>query len=79
MAGFGWDHEPDRARRLKILATAYDPSMPAALLVNYAALRLLSLAGHIRQQLDARSPAYAGHVGEPDGYRNAAGFNLTHC
>jgi hypothetical protein len=78
LAGFGWDHEPDRARRLKILASAYDPGMSPALLVDYAVLRLLSMGGHIQQQLDAGNAAYAGHVGEPDGYRSAAAFILTH-
>lgn len=78
LAGFGWDHEPDRARRLKILATAYDPGLRPALLVDYAVLRLLSMGGHIQQQLDAGNPAYAGHIGEPDGYRGAAAFILNH-
>jgi Ser/Thr protein kinase RdoA (MazF antagonist) len=77
LAGFGWNHEPDRAHRLKILATAYDPGMRPAQLVDYAVLRLLSIGGHIQQQIDPGNPAYAGHAGEPDGYRSAAAFILT--
>ena len=47
LAAFGWDHEPDRARRLRILAAAYDPDLNPALLVDYAAIRLLGIAAHI--------------------------------
>ncbi|GLY99814.1 aminoglycoside phosphotransferase family protein [Actinoplanes sp. NBRC 103695] len=78
LPGFGWDHEPDRGRRLSILATAYGDGMQPSQLVDYAALRLLSMAGHIQSQLDGGNPAYAGHAGEPDGYRQAAVFILTH-
>lgn len=39
LPAFGWDHEPDRGRRLAILATAYGGGMQPACLVDYAALR----------------------------------------
>ncbi|MFF5085489.1 phosphotransferase enzyme family protein [Actinoplanes sp. NPDC000266] len=80
LEGFGWDYEPDRARRLRILAAAYDPHLRPEVLVDYAAIRLLGMAAHIREQVDAGNPAYAVH-GEHDyaaGYRAAAAYILTH-
>ncbi|WP_433294399.1 phosphotransferase enzyme family protein [Actinoplanes sp. CA-030573] len=78
LPGFGWTSEPDRGRRLRILATAYDPGLDPALLVDYAAIRLLGMASHIDQRVRAGDPAYAEH-GEHDfaaGYRRAAAFIL---
>lgn len=80
LAGFGWDTEPDRGRRLRILATAYDPGLRPALLVDYAAIRLLAMAAHIDQQVHAGNADYAVH-GEHHfaaGYRRAAAFISTH-
>ena len=80
LAGFGWDTEPDRGRRLRILATAYDPGLRPALLVDYAAIRLLSMGAHIEQQVHAGNADYAAH-GEHHfaaGYRRAAAFISTH-
>jgi hypothetical protein len=80
LAGFGWDTEPDRARRLRILATAYDPQLNPALLVDYAAIRLLGIAAHIDQRVHAHDPAYTvhGEQGFAAGYRRAAAFIITH-
>lgn len=78
LGGFGWASEPDRARRLRILTTAYDPGLDPAQLVDYAAIRLLGMATHIDQRVHAGDPAYAHH-GEHDfaaGYRRAAAFIL---
>jgi len=51
MAGFGWDTEPDRARRLRIFATVYDRDLCPDLLVDYTAIRLPAMAAHIEQQV----------------------------
>jgi Phosphotransferase enzyme family len=76
LPGFGWTSEPDRARRLRILATAYDPGLEPALLVDYAAIRLLGMAAHIDQRVRAGDPAYAEHGDQnfAAGYRRAAAF-----
>jgi Ser/Thr protein kinase RdoA (MazF antagonist) len=80
LAAFGWDHEPDRARRLHILATAYGREISPAQLVDYAVLRLLSMGAHMQQQINVGNPAFAGHGrrDEPAGYRSAAAFILAH-
>jgi hypothetical protein len=79
LAAFGWDHEPDRARRLDILAAAYGREISPAQLVDYAVLRLLSMGAHM-QQINVGNPAFAGHGrrDEPAGYRSAAAFVLAH-
>jgi hypothetical protein len=79
LAGFGWDTEPDRARRLRIFATAYDRDLRPDLLVDYAAIRLLAMAAYIEQQVHVGNPDYAVH-GEHNfaaGYRRAAAYILT--
>jgi hypothetical protein len=80
LAAFGWDHEPERARRLGILAAAYGRGMSPAQLVDYAVLRLLSMGAYMQHQIDLGNPAFAGHGqrDEPAGYRSAAAFILTH-
>lgn len=80
LTAFGWDHEPDRARRLHILATAYGRGISPAQLVDYAILRLLSMGTHMQHQIDVGNPAFAEHGqrGEPAGYRSAAAFILAH-
>ena len=79
LAAYGWDHEPDRARRLHILATAYGREMSPARLVDHAILRLLSMGAHMQQQIDVGNPAFAEHGrrDEPAGYRSAAAFILA--
>jgi aminoglycoside phosphotransferase (APT) family kinase protein len=79
LAGFGWDTKPDRARRLRILATAYDPGLRPELLVDYAAIRLLGMAAHIESQIRAANPAFTVHHDRhfAAGYRAAAAFVLT--
>jgi Ser/Thr protein kinase RdoA (MazF antagonist) len=80
LAAFGWDHKPDRVRRLRTLAAAYGRGMSPAQLVDYAALRLLSMGAHMQQQIDVGNPAFAEHGqrDEPAGYRSAAAFVLAH-
>ena len=80
LAAFGWDHEPDRAHRLQILATAYGRGISPAQLIDYAILRLLSIGAHMQQQIDLGNPAFAEHGrrDEPAGYRSAAEFILAH-
>jgi phosphotransferase family enzyme len=77
LPGWGWDHEPDRARRLRIFAAAYDPQLRPELLVDYAAIRLLGMASHIEQHVHDRDPAYQAHGEHAAGYRRAAAFLLT--
>jgi Ser/Thr protein kinase RdoA (MazF antagonist) len=80
LAGFGWTSEPDRARRLRILAAAYDPDLNPALLVDYAAIRLLGIAAHIDDRVRAGDPAYTvhGEQGFAAGYRRASAYILGH-
>ncbi|MEU4244224.1 phosphotransferase [Actinoplanes sp. NPDC026619] len=80
LAGFGWDTEPDRARRLRILATAYDPGLRPELLADDAPIRLLGMAAHIETQILAGNPAFAVHRDHhfAAGYRAATAFILTH-
>jgi hypothetical protein len=80
LPNFGWSSLPGRARRLRILATAYDPDLSPDLLVDLAALRLLSIGAHLAQQISAGNPAYAVHAAGdyPAGYRRAAAHILTH-
>jgi Ser/Thr protein kinase RdoA (MazF antagonist) len=77
--GFSLDDHYQWARRLRILAAAYGPDMRTDQLVDFAAVRLLSTAVHIDQQIRAGSPAFAVHRRDDfaAGYRAAAGFILT--
>jgi hypothetical protein len=79
LAGFGWDHEPDRAGRLRRFAHAYGPDMSPAALVDMAAVSL-AIAAHIEDRVRAADPAFAVHRDErhADGYRAAAGYIITH-
>lgn len=79
LPGFGWTAEPNRARRLRILATAYDPALPPELLVDYAAIRLLGMAAHIEAQILAGNEAFTVHRDHDyaAGYRAAATFILS--
>lgn len=80
LPNFGWKAAPDRARRLRILAAAYDPLLKPARLLDLAALRLLSIGAHIAGQADAGNPAYAVHAKHdyPAGYRRATAYILGH-
>jgi Ser/Thr protein kinase RdoA (MazF antagonist) len=79
LAGFGWDHEPDRAGRLRRFAAAYGAGMSPAALVDLAAVRMLAIAAHIEDRIRAGDPAFAVHrdEGHADGYRAAASYILT--
>ena len=68
---FGWETEPDRAARLRQLASTYGHGITPAELLDLAVVRLSSIAGNIEQQIRAGNPAFAVHRDErhADGYR----------
>lgn len=78
MAPFGWDHEPDRAARLRLLADTYGFGVEPADLIDIVVVRLASMATHIEQQVRADNPAFEVHRREDHagGYRAAARFIL---
>lgn len=80
LAGFGWDTEPDRAGRLRLLTGAYGHDVRAEQIVDFAALRLLAMAAHLDDRIHAADPAYTVHADEdhPAGYRRAAAYILAH-
>jgi hypothetical protein len=80
LAGFGWDTEPDRAGRLRLLTGAYGRDVRAEQIVDFAALRLLAMAAHLDDRIHAADPAYTVHADEdhPAGYRRAAAYILAH-
>jgi hypothetical protein len=80
LAAWGWDSEPDRAARLRLLVDAYGPLVTPAELVDLAAVRLLSIGAHIEARIRAGDPAFAVHRDEDhgSGYRAAAGWILSH-
>lgn len=74
LAGWGWDLEPDRARRLRILTEAYGGQMAPADLVDLAIVRMTSIAAHIEAEIRHGNPAFEPHrTGDhASGYRKAA-------
>lgn len=68
---FGWETEPDRAARLRLLASTYGHGITPAELLDLAVVRLSSIAGNIEQQIRAGDPAFDVHRDErhADGYR----------
>ncbi|MET7277587.1 aminoglycoside phosphotransferase family protein [Kribbella sp. NPDC005582] len=73
---FGWDEEPDRARRLRLFCAAYGLGVEPAELVDLAGLRLLGHAANIEQQVKAGNPAFDVHRDEDHagGYRAAVAY-----
>ena len=80
LAAWGWDVEPDRVGRLRLLADAYGAPITPAELVDLAAMRLLSIGANIESRIRAGDPAFAVHAAEDHGtgYRAAAAYILTH-
>ncbi len=78
LAAWGWDREPDRAARLRLLTDTYGLGMDPADVLDLAVVRLTSIGAHLAQQVRAGNPAYAVHREEdhPAGYRKAARFIL---
>lgn len=78
LAGFGWDHEPDRAARLRLLTDTYGLGMDPAEILDLVVLRLLSIAAYIDRQVRAGDPDFEVHREERHGhgYRKAARFIL---
>ncbi|GAA1666014.1 hypothetical protein GCM10009745_05050 [Kribbella yunnanensis] len=78
-APFGWDVEPDRARRLRLFCDAYGLGVEPAELVDLIGLRLLGHAANIEQQVKAGNPAYDVHRDEDHagGYRAAVAYILA--
>ncbi|WP_328291347.1 phosphotransferase [Kineococcus sp. NBC_00420] len=56
---FGWPAEPDRRRRLHLLANTYGLGAQPAELIDLALVRLASLAAHMETQIRRGDPAYA--------------------
>lgn len=77
---FGWDDEPDRARRLRLFAASYGHGIEPAELLDVAAIRLATLAAHIEREIRLGNPAYDVHREErhADAYRADLEFILTH-
>jgi hypothetical protein len=76
---FGWPEEPDRARRLRLFCDAYGLGVAPAELVDLIAIRLLSFAAYIEQQVRAGDPAFDVHRDEDHagGNRAAAAYVLA--
>jgi phosphotransferase family enzyme len=64
LAGFGWDTEPDRAGRLRLLTGAYGHDVRLEPVVDFAALRLLAMAAHLDDRVHAADAAYTVHRDE---------------
>jgi hypothetical protein len=79
-AGSGWDTEPDRAGRLRLLTGPYGHNVRPEQVVDFAALRLLAMAAHLDDRVHAADPAYTVHRDEDHaaGYRRAAAYILSH-
>lgn len=76
LAAWGWDSEPDRAARLRILTESYGCGIEPAQIVDLAIVRLASMGAWIDRRVRAGDPAFAVHAAEDHGrgYRAAAGF-----
>ena len=76
LAAWGWDAEPDRARRLRILAEAYGGGMSPAELVDLAIVRMTAVAAHIEARIRCGDPAFEPHRVDDHaaGYRKAAAY-----
>lgn len=75
---FGWETEPDRAARLRLLTDTYGHGITPAELLDLAVVRLASIAANIEQQIRAGNPAFDMHRDErhADGYREDVQFIL---
>jgi hypothetical protein len=78
LAGFGWEHEPDRAARLRLLTDTYGLGLDPAEILDLVVLRLASTAAYIERQIRAGDPDFAVHREERHGhgYRKATRFIL---
>lgn len=78
MTGFGWEQEPNRPARLRLLADTYGHGIEPSQLLDLIVVRLTSLAAYMEQEIRANNPAFELHrVGNhPAGYRKAAQFIL---
>ena len=78
LVAWGWDGEPDRAARLRLLTDTYGRGMQQAEILDLAVLRLTSIGAYIAQQVRSGDPDFALHRDENHaaGYRKAAGFIL---
>ncbi len=79
LAPFGWDEEPDRARRLRLFCDSYGLGVEPAELVDLIGLRLLGHAANIEHQVKAGNPAFDVHRNEDHagGYRAAVTYILA--
>ncbi len=80
MAAFGWNEEPDRARRLRCFAEAYGLEVTPAEILDLAIVRLTSMAANIASHVRAGDPAFAMHArdGHAQGYLAAARYIIDH-
>lgn len=74
LAAWGWNTEPDRRARLRLLLASYAGSISPTELIDAAVLRLMATGAHIELQGLAGTPAFQQiyEDGHQVGYRNAA-------
>ena len=78
LPAWGWEQEPDRAARLRLLAGAYGLGIRPAEILDLVVVRLAAMAAHIEAQIRAGNPDFDVHREDRhgDGYRKAVRFIL---
>lgn len=78
LPAWGWDEEPDRAARLRLLTTSYGLGVAPAEIIDLLVIRLAAMGAYIEQQVRAGNPDFAVHRDEDHGagYRRAVRYLL---
>jgi hypothetical protein len=78
LPSWGWDTEPDRRGRLRLLTASYGLGVEPAGIVDLLVVRLAAMAAHIEQQIRVGNPDFAVHRAEDhgSGYRKAVRYLL---
>jgi hypothetical protein len=76
LPAWGWDTEPDRRRRMRLLAASYGRGIEPAEVLDLLIVRLAAMAAHIEAQIRAGDPDFAAHRAEDhgSGYRKAVRY-----
>ena len=73
LGNWGWQVEPGRAARLRLLASTYGLGITPAEIVDLAVVRLTSTAAYIEREIRAGNPIHRDE-NHASGYRYAAQF-----
>lgn len=78
LPAWGWNDEPARAARLRLLTSSYGLGVAPAEIIDLLVVRLAAMAAYIEQQVRAGHPDFALHGEENHGagYRKAVRYLL---